>query len=169
MGRETPEDIFFGSYSSQIQPVAVDIFKFAYLSLFYQFLYLPDGGMEEEKVPYHQVYAIFFGKLLETSCFRCLECQGLFDEDVFFVGYNKLRYFEMGLGGCCHSEAIKVFLYGVPDGREGLCLRIFLLEYIARIGIGLNNTCQEAELVQGFDVIFPPATGADYRYREARW
>ena len=41
MGRETPEDILFGSYRPQVQPVAVDIFKLAYLPLFNQFLYLP--------------------------------------------------------------------------------------------------------------------------------
>ena len=88
MGCKTPEDILFGSHRPQIQPVAVDIFKFAYLPLFNQFLYLPDSGMEKEKVADHQVYVVFFGKFLETPCFRCLECQGFFDENVSFVAYK---------------------------------------------------------------------------------
>ncbi len=69
VGRKTPEDVFFGSYRPQIQPVAVDILKLAYLPIFNQFLYLSDSGMEKEKVTYHQVYVVFFGKFFETHCF----------------------------------------------------------------------------------------------------
>ncbi len=161
MRRKTPEDVFFGPNCSQIQSVAVDILKLAYLAIFNQLFDLSDSGMKKEKMANHQVNTVIFGKLLEISCFFCLERKWFFDKNMPFVVYDKFCYLEMSFGRGRHCEPIKILSYRIFDVRIGLYIRILFLAFGTCIRLGFNNTGQKTELAQCPYVIFAPAAGSD--------
>ena len=112
----------------------------------------------------HQVYAVFFRKFLETSCFFCLKREGFLDKDMFFVVYNEFGYLEMSLSRGCHSEPIKVFSYRFSNIGKDHYIRILLFEFGAHVDVSFYDSCKTAETMQGLYMILTPAAGANDTY-----